>query len=379
MGDNMDDTPNVNNIDQTELGISSSQPVLPSQSSQSSKTLKRPEPESPDMLLATQKQKSRQIRPKHSNSLSDLRELTSKRGPASKKTIADKVLEALTSFDVLNKVIPILSDKISESISLLIDDKIQAAVTPLNQTIAEQKQIIDSQKEKICSQFIKIQSLESAVYHHVSSLAEHTKEIDHAYDRIASLESRIEAQEQYSRRTSLRFHNVKVPVDYRGRIKHPVNTDKLILDICKNKLKLDDVTLEDISRSHVIGRAYDGKAQVIVRFLSYRVRHKVYSSKRALKNDPEGHYITENLTQFRNNLVKKLSNFKYEKKIHSYWTVDGRIFATKSETGKRHIINNWDDIVHIEHLQEEARPDSAQHETSMDQTEPDGQQSDEST
>ena len=139
----MDDTPNVNNIDQTELGISSSQPVLPSQSSQSSKTLKRPEPESPDMLLATQKQKSRQIRPKHSNSLSDLRELTSKRGPASKKTIADKVLEALTSFDVLNKVIPILSDKISESISLLIDDKIQAAVTPLKQTIAEQKQIIN--------------------------------------------------------------------------------------------------------------------------------------------------------------------------------------------------------------------------------------------
>ena len=106
----------------------------------------------------------------------------------------------------------------------------------------------------------------------------------------------MEAQEQYSRRTSLRFHNVPVPVDQRGHIKHPVDTDKLILDTCKTNLKIADLKLEDISRSHVIGRAYNGKAQVIVRFISYRVRHRVYSSKRELKGDPSGQFITENLT-----------------------------------------------------------------------------------
>jgi hypothetical protein len=49
-------------------------------------------------------------------------------------------------------------------------------------------------------------------------------EVDALYSKIIELESRIEGQEQYSRRTSLRFHNIKVPVDERGNVKHPVNT-----------------------------------------------------------------------------------------------------------------------------------------------------------
>jgi hypothetical protein len=49
-----------------------------------------------------------------------------------------------------------------------------------------------------------------------------------------------------------------------------VNTDDLILDICNN-LPGVNLTINDIGRSHVIGRAKSGKCQVIVRFLSYRV------------------------------------------------------------------------------------------------------------
>jgi hypothetical protein len=44
-------------------------------------------------------------------------------------------------------------------------------------------------------------------------LKEHSTEVDALYNKIIELESRIEGQEQYSRRTSLRFHNIKVPVD----------------------------------------------------------------------------------------------------------------------------------------------------------------------
>jgi hypothetical protein len=55
---------------------------------------------------------------------------------------------------------------------------------------------------------------------------EHSTEVDALYNKIIELESRIEGQEQYSRRTSLRFHNIKVPVDERGNVKHPVNTDR---------------------------------------------------------------------------------------------------------------------------------------------------------
>jgi hypothetical protein len=42
--------------------------------------------------------------------------------------ICNKVLEALTSPDVLNKIIPVLSEKIGETISTLIESEIQACV-----------------------------------------------------------------------------------------------------------------------------------------------------------------------------------------------------------------------------------------------------------
>jgi hypothetical protein len=64
---------------------------------------------------------------------------------------------------------------------------------------------------------------------------------------------------------------------------------------------------EDIGRSHVIGKPKDGKSQVIVRFLSYRVREKVYNSKKELKRHPDKIFITENLTQYRTHLVKALA------------------------------------------------------------------------
>jgi hypothetical protein len=37
-----------------------------------------------------------------------------------------------------------------------------------------------------------------------------------------------------------------VPVDERGNVKHPVNTDELILNVCNDKLGLDINLLEII-------------------------------------------------------------------------------------------------------------------------------------
>jgi hypothetical protein len=35
-----------------------------------------------------------------------------------------------------------------------------------------------------------------------------------------------------NRKTSLRFHNIQVPLDERGRIVYPVDTDELIPQVC---------------------------------------------------------------------------------------------------------------------------------------------------
>jgi hypothetical protein len=46
-------------------------------------------------------------------------------------------------------------------------------------------------------------------------MKEQDAEINALFNKISELEIRVENQEQYSRRTSLRFHNIKVPVDQR--------------------------------------------------------------------------------------------------------------------------------------------------------------------
>ena len=129
--------------------------------------------------------------------------------------------------------------------------------------------------------------------------------------------------------------------DDRGHIIHPVNTDDIIVDICKNKLKLD-ISTNDISRSHFIGKVRNWKSQVIVRFLSYRCREKVYNSKRNLKNDADRIFITENLTKTRTNLVKSLADLKYNQNIKTCWITDGRVYAKLNESSRRTLIRNHD-------------------------------------
>ena len=89
--------------------------------------------------------------------------------------------------------------------------------------------------------------------------------------------------------------------------------------MCNDKLSIN-LTREDIGRSHVIGKVINGNSQVIVRFISYRNREKVYNAKKKLIGDPDKIFITENLTQFRAELVKKCLEAKQAKQIYTFWT-----------------------------------------------------------
>ena len=149
-------------------------------------------------------------------------------------------------------------------------------------------------------------------------MKEHSTEVDALYNTIKELESKI-CQEQYSRRTSLRFHNIKVSVDERGNVKHPVNTNELILNVCNNKRGLD-INLHDIGRSHIIGKVKDVKSQVIVRFISYRTRTKVHSNKKGLEKPPRKHFHHCNPYQYRTELVKQLAELKYNGLLYTSTT-----------------------------------------------------------
>ena len=79
------------------------------------------------------------------------------------------------------------------------------------------------------------------------------------------------------------------------------------------------------------------------------MRNSVYTNKKAPNGDPRGiFFISENLTKYRTELVKKLSQLKYSNQIYTYWTSDGRIYVKETETSRKQTVNNFDDIMNFE-------------------------------
>lgn len=314
--------------------------------------LKRGMPFSPEDLPASQKQLNRQTRRKGS-SIGDLTELSLKKTSKQQQNLTDKIMAALRSPEVLNAIIPIMSEKIAENIMSIIDEKVETAVKAQTAIIVKkiegQELLSNDLKDRVFKQSNKVNSLERQVNDYSMNLEEYDNEIQRLTRKIEELETRIESQEQYSRRTSIRFHNIQVPTEENGKLKHPVDTDNLILEICKHKLGLN-LRLEDISRSHVIGKVRNGKSQIIVRFISYRTRNAVYMNKKKLKDDPDGVFITENLTQYRTAIVKELARMKYQGDIDAYWTSDGKIFVKPTAHGRIRPVITFEDLQHIQRL-----------------------------
>ncbi|CAC5380222.1 unnamed protein product [Mytilus coruscus] len=252
---------------------------------------KRSNPDSPDNLPATQKQNTRQIRRR--NSIGDLRNIE-------KRHQQHYWLK-----------------KISETVTPLIEKQVQkciaAHVEPIKKSINEHEAKINDHTEKICRQFIWLNKIDTQLKVNSRILDLWDSELEALHKTTKDMDSRLESQEQYSRRTSLRFHNIQVPVDGHGKILHPVNTDDKILSICNSQLGLN-LSINDISRSHVIGKDKYDKCQVIVRFMFYRTRDMVYTNKKYLKHNED----------------------------------DGRIFVKRAENSRKELINSFGDISDIE-------------------------------
>ena len=71
-------------------------------------------------------------------------------------------------------------------------------------------------------------------------------------NKIDNIEKRHEEQEQYSRRTSLRFKNVRLPTNGNNVVKTPIDTDSLVHGVWINQLGVK-LNLTDIRILHPIG------------------------------------------------------------------------------------------------------------------------------
>ena len=127
----------------------------------------------------------------------------------------------------------------------------------------------------------RTQSLENQVSYLsgcVDSLIVRIKELEEERSEdLLTINDKLDDQEQYSRRTSLRIVN-NWPEDKNE------NTDDKVLDLVNNKLQLD-LEKEDIDRSHRVGpKARNGRPRpIIVRFVSHRMKAKVYKAKGRLR------------------------------------------------------------------------------------------------
>ena len=168
--------------------------------------------------------------------------------------------------------------------------------------------------------------------------------------RIQQLESESrrlqrenEELQQYGRRNALRFNNV--PIGEIREIPHSygrMDTDGYIMNLINNVLQIP-LPVESISRSHIVGQVNKkyNTCQIIVKFVRYNSRQRVYAAKSKLKGYKHKIFIAEDLTRTRFSVVGKLNKLRSEKNIDSFWTLDGRVFFRISEKSPKRQITEF--------------------------------------
>ncbi|MCG8048797.1 MAG: hypothetical protein N0E48_24860 [Candidatus Thiodiazotropha endolucinida] len=141
--------------------------------------------------------------------------------------------------------------------------------------------------------------------------------------RIQKLETEIEGAEQYSRRNCLRISGIP---ETGGE-----NTDDLILKMAGDINA--DVSLQEIDRSHRVGRPRENKPRdIIVKLSTFRVRQRLFKSRTSLKtNGYAGVFMNEDLTKFRSGLMFTGRKLVKEKRILGAWSSNGTILFKDNE------------------------------------------------
>ena len=138
--------------------------------------------------------------------------------------------------------------------------------------------------------------------------------------QVCELESSVDSLAQYSRRNSL--HILGVPE------KEHESPVEVALELI-NKQWLDHSALDRVNR---VGRIKDGTSrQLLVKFATYRERHRVYRAKKTLKsNNSNRIFVNEDLTRRRSSLLYKARQLKKTKHIMDCWSYDGQILIKVS-------------------------------------------------
>lgn len=166
-------------------------------------------------------------------------------------------------------------------------------------------------------------------------------------DRIIKMEDEIDENQQYSRRNCLILHGLGEG--------NPENHTQVVQEFFKDKLKIE-VTVDQIDRAHRLGvsgrhtmanAVARGARPMIVKFVSYRTRQKIFQEKKVLKGTKIT--ITESLTARRTQLMKCA---KERFGLKNVWTMDGKIVIMHKK--KKHYITNHTQLTDLENSTEKS-------------------------
>ncbi|XP_033730887.1 uncharacterized protein LOC117320397 [Pecten maximus] len=175
------------------------------------------------------------------------------------------------------------------------------------------------------------------------------KHIAPLFNRVSSLEAenaelrlKLDDLEQYGRRTLVRFSGF--PENERE------DTTSTVLDAATSCGV--DLSVDDIERSHRVGKAGRGKPrQIIMRLKSVDSKFKLLKSSRNFRNESsfKGISVNEDLTRYRDELAFLARRLVRTKSILQTWTTNGKILV-KDKSSRLHTIRTEHDLVPFGHV-----------------------------
>ena len=177
-----------------------------------------------------------------------------------------------------------------------INDLDTEQIPPWANIIIQGMKVLSVQLQTLSKVSERIQKLEDFKIINETVTTKLHEDNERLNELVEELQIKLDDQEQRSRNQCLLFHGID---EKEGNVKE--NTDNLVIDIIKSKLQINDFSLVDIQRSHRLGPKKPGrnlrstqdiKRPIIVRFASWRVRNKVFKTKKELKGSKIS--ITEN-------------------------------------------------------------------------------------
>ena len=159
-------------------------------------------------------------------------------------------------------------------------------------------------------------------------LASKDREISDLKSKVLELEHKLDDQEQYSRRTSVRISGVP-ELD---------NEDPLQL----TQQIFNDIGIKPtINRIHRVGKPDSKRTSprpILCQFTNYPDKKTVMTKKRDLQRKRPNIFIGEDLTRTRNELFYLARQQMKTKLLKQVWTADGRIGIRKNDDSITYII-----------------------------------------